>query len=95
MEIDSNTVGKIAKLARLKLTDVQVERMQKELSHIMKWVEQLKEVDTRGIEPLTSQNLTSTSLRTDEITEGNQADKIVSNAPEAQFEMFVVPKVVE
>lgn len=95
MAIDNETVRKIAFLSRLKVEDDKLDATKDEFNKILNWVEQLKEVNTDGVEPLISVNDSNLILRRDEVTEGNQADEILKNAPQAEYEYFVVPKVVE
>lgn len=95
MAIDNETVRKIAFLSRLKVEDDKLEATKNEFNKILDWVEQLKEVDTDGVEPLVSVNDSNLILRQDEVTEGNQADAVLKNAPQAEYGYFVVPKVVE
>lgn len=95
MAIDNETVRKIAFLSRLKVDDDKLDATKDEFNKILNWVEQLKEVDTDGVEPLISVNDSNLILRHDEVTEGNQADEILKNAPQAEYGYFVVPKVVE
>ena len=95
MAIDNETVRKIAFLSRLKVEDDKLDATKDEFNKILNWVEQLKEVNTDGVEPLISVNDSNLILRQDEVTEGNQADEILKNAPQAEYGYFVVPKVVE
>lgn len=95
MAIDAQTVKKIAFLARLKIEDDKVEATQQEFNKILDWVGQLSEVDTSDVRPLSAVNNAELVCRKDEVIEGNQADKILKNAPLAEYDYFVVPKVVE
>ena len=95
MTIDSAIVGRIARLARIKVTDQEKEVLAGELNNILKLAEQLNEVDTKGIEPLTSVVQMELVLRNDAVTDGGIGEKIVTNAPEQTAGFFVVPKVVE
>ncbi|MEZ5924696.1 MAG: Asp-tRNA(Asn)/Glu-tRNA(Gln) amidotransferase subunit GatC [Hyphomicrobiaceae bacterium] len=95
MQVDEKTVRKIARLARLKITDDEVGRMQGELNVILNWVEQLNAVPTDGVEPMTRVLPMQMKKRRDEVTSGGIADDIVANAPRADDHYFVVPKVVE
>ncbi len=95
MTIDANTVRRVARLARLKISDSEAETLQDELSSILGWIEQLEEVDVEGVEPMTSVVETQMRLRSDEISDGNYPDKIVSNASLSEDNFFMVPKVVE
>ncbi len=95
MTIDSSDVKKIAQLARLKLKPEEEQAFIKELNHILGWVAQLEEVNTTNIEPMFSVNVEKMHSRRDEVTEGNYPEAIIANAPESEFNMFTVPKVVE
>lgn len=95
MSIDKETVARIARLARLHISEDEQESFARELSGIMSWIEQLKNVDTDGIEPMTSNVDSALYLRPDEVTDGNIQEDILKNAPEATAGFFVVPKVVE
>lgn len=95
MAIDNETVKKVAFLSRLKIEDDKLEETKEEFNKILNWVEQLNEVNTDGVEPLVSVNDSNLILRADEVTEGNQSQAILKNAPQAQYGYFTVPKVVE
>jgi aspartyl-tRNA(Asn)/glutamyl-tRNA(Gln) amidotransferase subunit C len=95
MSVDKDTVRRIAKLARLKLEEERVEPMVQELNGILEWVEQLKEVDVEGVPPMTSVVEQRLKMRDDVITEPNNADALMVNAPQGEDHFFVVPKVVE
>lgn len=95
MSIDTKTVEKIARLARIKVTDAEKEKFSQELTDIMQWIEQLQDVDTEGVEPMTSVVDMTLHQRKDEITDGNIQQKVLANAPETAENFFVVPKVVE
>lgn len=95
MSIDTGTVEKIARLARIRVTEEEKVKFAAELNGIMQWIEQLQDVDTEGVEPMTSVVDMSLHMRTDEITDGGIQEKILANAPEAAEGFFVVPKVVE
>ena len=95
MSVDSDTVRRIAKLARLALDETRAEAMVGELNGILGWVEQLKEVDVEGIPPLTSVVEQNLKMREDRVTEGGNAEALMKNAPMAEDHYFVVPKVVE
>lgn len=93
--LDKETVTKIARLARLKMDDAELERRAGALSSIITWIEQLNEVDTDNVRPLRNVAAIDLKLRKDEITDGGYADKVLANAPEETQGFFVVPKVVE
>ncbi len=93
--IDRTTIRKVARLARIRTTEAEEETLAQELSKILDMVSQLNEVDTTGVEPLTSVVDMDLPRRADEVTDGNRQDDILANAPEAAAGFFVVPKVVE
>ena len=93
--VDTATVEKIARLARIRLTEERKEPIAQDLNRILSWIEELNEVNTDGVEPLASVTGHSLPLRRDEITDCDIAEKVVSNAPEQASGFFVVPKVVE
>ena len=95
MSVSSEQVRHIAKLARIGMDDAEIERLVPELNHILGWVEQLGEVDTSGVEPLTAVIDQKLRLRDDVVNDGNIRDEILANAPEAQHGFFAVPKVIE
>ena len=100
MSIDRATVAKIASLARIKMTDEELDRMGPELNGILNWVEQLGEVDTSAVQPMTAVIPNTLRLRADEVdadpkTGGNRRDDILANAPVAEHGFFGVPKVNE
>ncbi len=95
MKVDRATVQHIARLARITVSDDEAARFEGELSGIIEWVEQLEEVDTDGVEPMTRVVEMAMTQRDDEVNDGGIADDIVANAPEKADHFFVVPKVVE
>jgi aspartyl-tRNA(Asn)/glutamyl-tRNA(Gln) amidotransferase subunit C len=95
MSVSTDQVRHIAKLARIAMSDEEIEKLAPELSNILGWVEQLSEVDTEGVEPLATVIDLKLRLRSDEVTDGNIRDEILANAPEAQHGFFAVPKVIE
>lgn len=95
MHVDEATVRRIARLARIKITDDEAKGLEGELSAILDWVEQLSEVDTDKVEPMTRVVPISLKQRDDVVTDGEKADEIVANAPMSEDDFFVVPKVVE
>jgi aspartyl-tRNA(Asn)/glutamyl-tRNA(Gln) amidotransferase subunit C len=88
-------VRHIARLARIRVTDAEAKTLEGELTGILQWVEQLGEVDTGGVEPMTSVVAMEMKKRSDEVTDGGYPQDIVKNAPEHSGSFFVVPKVVE
>ncbi|KQW30841.1 MULTISPECIES: Asp-tRNA(Asn)/Glu-tRNA(Gln) amidotransferase subunit GatC [Rhizobium] len=95
MSVDLATVKRVARLARLAVSEEQAERMTGELNGILGFVEQLDEVDVTGVEPMTSVTPMAMKKRADVVTDGNKADAIVANAPATDRNFFQVPKVVE
>ena len=95
MQVDEATVRRIARLARIKVTDAEAKALETELSGILDWVKQLDEVDTSGVEPMTAVVSTTLKMRADQVTDGGIADDVVANAPAREDHFFVVPKVVE
>ena len=95
MSVNEQQVRHVAKLARLALSDAEIDKMVPELNNILGWVEQLGEVDTDGVEPLTAVIDLKLRLRDDVVTEGDLRDKVLLNAPDAQHGFFAVPKVIE
>ena len=95
MQVDEATVRRIAHLARIKITEAEAKSFKTELSGILNWVEQLDEVDTSSVEPLTRVVPIELRQREDKVTDGEIADEIVKNAPMIEDHYFVVPKVVE
>ena len=95
MLLDKATVRRIARLARLKVADERLEPLAQELNNILGWIEQLNEVDTEGVAPMTSVAAMKLRWRADEVTDGGQADKVTANAPMGERGFFAVPKVVE
>lgn len=95
MSVDRKTVQKIAHLARIALPEEKVGHMTDELNGILEWVEQLSEVDTEKTEPMTSAVAAKLHWREDKVTDGDKADDIMKNAPEAEYGFFTVPKVIE
>jgi aspartyl-tRNA(Asn)/glutamyl-tRNA(Gln) amidotransferase subunit C len=95
MAVDRETVRHIARLARLEIGEAQSQALVGELNGILGWIEQLKEIDTQGIEPMTSVVATKLPLREDRVTEGGDPERVLKNAPQATAGFFTVPKVVE
>ncbi|KPL69627.1 MAG: asparaginyl/glutamyl-tRNA amidotransferase subunit C [Sphingomonadales bacterium 63-6] len=100
MSVDKATVAKIASLARLRMSDEELDRMVPEFNNILAWVEQLGEVDVTGIEPMTAVIPNSLRLRddvvdADPLTGGGKRDAVLANAPAAEHGFFGVPKVIE
>ena len=95
MAIDKETVKKVAFLSRLKIEEDKIAATEEEFNKILGWIEQLKEVNTDGVEPLVSVNDCSLQMREDVVNDGNQAEKVLANAPMKEYGYFGVPKVVE
>ena len=95
MTIDKDTVVRIARLSRIAMEEDALEPMAQELNGILAWVEQLGEVDTEGVEPMTGAIAAALPQREDRPEAGTRTDELLANAPEADDDFFVVPKVVE
>jgi aspartyl-tRNA(Asn)/glutamyl-tRNA(Gln) amidotransferase subunit C len=95
MQVDEATVRRIARLARLRISDAEAKGLEKELSGILDWVKQLDEVDTAAVEPMTRVVAQEMKMRDDVVTDGNIADAVTANAPLTEDHYFVVPKIVE
>ena len=95
MSIDENTAARVAKLARIKVEPDALPGLAQEFNTILGFIEQLSEVDVEGVAPMTSVTPQRLKRRVDEITDGDQQDKVLKNAPDAREGFFAVPKVVE
>jgi aspartyl-tRNA(Asn)/glutamyl-tRNA(Gln) amidotransferase subunit C len=95
MSVDAATVRRIAHLARIAVEDGEIEHLQNEINSILGFVEQLKEVNVEGVEPMTSVTPMKLAMREDKVTDGGDAARVLSNAPQTEDGFFVVPKVVE
>ena len=95
MAIDKATVLRIAKLARIDITDDNISNLAEELNVIIGWVEQLSEVDTEGVMPMTSVADVTLPQRSDQLGEVASRDDLLANAPRSENGYFTVPKVVE
>ena len=95
MPLDKAAVAHIATLARIRLSETELEPLAGELSQILTWVEQLNQVDTSGVAPMTSAAGASLPMRDDRVTDGDRREDILGNAPRAARGFFAVPKVVE
>ena len=95
MKIDKNTINKIARLSRIKLDDKESDDYIKDLNLILNWVEQLNEVNTDNVEPLSNISLSVLPKREDISSDSNSSDEILKNAPDKLEGFFTVPKVVE
>jgi aspartyl-tRNA(Asn)/glutamyl-tRNA(Gln) amidotransferase subunit C len=95
MSVDADTVRRIAHLARIGVAETEIEHLRGELNAILAFVEQLKEVNVEGVEPMTSVTPMALKKRHDVVTDGGDADAVTRNAPATQDHYFMVPKVVE
>ena len=95
MSIDVKTAAHVAKLARIRVDEERLPALADEFNTILGFIEQLNEVDIQGVEPMVSVTPMRLKRRQDVVTEGNMADKILANAPDAREGFFAVPKVVE
>lgn len=95
MALDKASIARVAHLARIKVPDQDLDRFAREVSTILGFVEQLADVDTDGVEPMTSVVAMALPRREDKVTDGSQAEAVLRNAPEAAHGFFAVPKVVE
>ncbi len=95
MSIDLETARRVAKLARIKVEDDTLPALASEFNAVLGFIEQLNEVDVEGVEPMTSVTPMRLKRRQDGVTDGNQQDKVLANAPDAREGFFAVPKVVE
>lgn len=95
MSVDTETVRRVARLARIAVNEAELEPLAGELNSILGWVEQLGEVDVNGVEPMTSVTPMALRQRDDEVTDGDRQGDVLSNAPDAREGFYAVPKVVE
>jgi len=95
MSVDAATVRKVASLARLATTEAEVEALVPELNNILGWIDQLAQVNTDGIEPMTAVIPNTLRLRDDVVNDGDIRDDVLANAPQAEHGFFAVPKVIE
>ena len=95
MSLDEATVARIARLARIEIRPEELAALAGELSGILGWIEQLNEVETTDVPPMTSVTPMRLALRDDVVRDGDRRDEILANAPERDDGYFVVPKVVE
>ena len=95
MSLDPATVRRIARLARLRVEDDEIPRLQSELNGILGWIEQLQDVDVEGVAPLAGGASIALRLREDAVTDGGLVEEVLANAPERSGNFFTVPKVVE
>lgn len=95
MSLDSKTVAHIATLARIRVPEADLPGLAQELSGIMTWIEQLNEVDTKGVQPMTGVLARDLPRRPDAVTDGGDPNKVLANAPDPAHGFFTVPKVIE
>ncbi len=95
MQVDQATVKRIARLARIRITDEEAKGLETELSGILDWVAMLAEVDTKDVEPMTRVVPIELRQRKDVVDDGEIAADVTANAPMSEDHFFVVPKVVE
>ena len=95
MAVDTETVRRVAHLARMAVAEDEIEGLGRELNAMLAFVEQLADIDVTGVEPMTSVTPMAMKMRQDEVNDGNIADAVLANAPERENHFFVVPKVVE
>jgi aspartyl-tRNA(Asn)/glutamyl-tRNA(Gln) amidotransferase subunit C len=94
-EVDADTVRRIAHLARIAVADSEVENLRTELNAMLAFVEQLNEVNVEGVEPMTSVTPMVMKKRADAVTDGNNAEAVLKNAPQSEDSYYLVPKVIE
>ncbi len=95
MSITKETVKKLGRLARLHIEEADLDTKTEEVNGIMGWIEQLGDVNTDGVEPLTGVSDMSLKMREDEVTDGNIQEQVLANAPDTQQGYFAVPKIIE
>ena len=95
MSVDQATVRRIARLARIRISDNEVPKLEGELNRILDWIELLGEVDTANVEPMTSVVSMQMRKRDDAVTDGGYPERVTANAPQSDDNFFMVPKVVE
>ena len=95
MKLDINTINKIAKLARIRLSEEEAKDLLRDMNSILDWVDQLNEVNTDAVEPLSNISSSVLPQRKDEANDINSTDEILKNSPDKLEGYFAVPKVVE
>ena len=95
MTLSADDTRKIARLTRIRLNEDEIEGYTNELNGILHWIEQLQEVDTDGVEQMTSVADMALPMREDVVTDGNIQEKVLQNAPGSEYGCFTVPKVIE
>ena len=94
-QIDEAAVMRIAHLSRLKITAQEAQNLKRELNGILAWVEELNAIPTEGVEPLTSTEAATLTMRADKVTDGGRPADVLRNAPKSEDSFFLVPKVIE
>jgi aspartyl-tRNA(Asn)/glutamyl-tRNA(Gln) amidotransferase subunit C len=95
MTLDSKTVRRIARLARIRLNEEEVPQLASELNSIFNWIEKLEEADTTGVEPMTSVVKMKMKSREDVVSEDAGPKEVLANAPQSEDGFYIVPKIVE
>ena len=95
MSLDKNDVRRVAFLARIRVEEEDLQPVAEDLNNIIAWVEQLSEVDTEGVQPLTSVEAMAMPQREDKVTDGGDPDRVLGNAPDRVGDFYAVPKVVD
>ncbi len=95
MSFNEQTIKTIANLARLKFPEAEEAKFRADIDSILAWVEQLKEVDITGVEPLVSVSPRESAIRADDVTDGNIQAELMANAPESVQGFYEVPRMVE
>jgi len=95
MKVNRELLDKIAHLSRLEFKEKDAEKMMQDMTEIVEWVEKLKEVNTDGVEPLTTMSHEVNALREDEVKDHLSHDRALFQAPEKDADYFRVPKVLE
>ncbi len=95
MALDEATVRRVARLARIKVPEGRLAPLAEQLDNIIRWVEQLNEVETDGVQPMSSVVAMRLRMRDDEVTDGGDPARVLANAPETARDYYTVPKVVE
>ncbi|MDZ4840462.1 MAG: Asp-tRNA(Asn)/Glu-tRNA(Gln) amidotransferase subunit GatC [Bacteroidota bacterium] len=95
MDIDKNTVLRVAKLARLSLSDAEVESLQIDMTKIVTYIDSINTIDTTGVEPLVYLGEEVNSMREDKVADVLTREQALANAPDSNSDYFRVPKVIE
>ena len=95
MSLNREDVRRISFLARIRIDDTELDSLSVELNNIIGWIEQLSEVDTHGVAPMTSVADMKMAEHTDNVTDGDVLEKVLTNAPDRVGDFYAVPKVVE